>query len=181
MANDRTLPGRTFLARLIGLALVVGPGRTGAIGARVARMSEAKSSQENDPPWRAVFDAFPYHRYLGVELEESGPGHARIAIPTGPSVDGGVAGSVHGGILASLVDIAMLEAVLPTLEEGDQPGGTIDLGITYLRPAVGSRITVEADVVRRGREIVSTEVSIRDDQQRLCARGRVLYKIKRAA
>jgi uncharacterized protein (TIGR00369 family) len=73
----------------------------------------------------------------------------------------------------------MLEAVIPTLGEGDQPGGTIDLGITYLRPATGSRITFEADVVRRGREIVSTEVSIRDDQDRLCARGRVLYKVRR--
>jgi uncharacterized protein (TIGR00369 family) len=135
---------------------------------------------DGPPPWRAVFDGFPYHQYLGIEVEEARPGHARIAIPTGPKVDGGIAGSVHGGILASLVDIAMLEAVIPTLEEGEQPGGTIDLGITYLRPAMGSRITVEADVVRRGREIVCSEISIRDDQQRLCARGRVLYKVKRA-
>ena len=131
------------------------------------------------PPWRAAMDAFPFHQYLGIEVEEAGPGHARIAIDTGPNVDGGVKGSVHGGILASLVDIAMLEAVFPTFEEGEEPGGTIDLGITYLRPAMGSRITVEAEIVRRGREIVSSEVSIRDDQQRLCARGRVLYKIKR--
>ncbi len=141
----------------------------------------ADPSSKNDRPWREFFDAFPFHKYLGIEVEASEPGHARIAIPTGPSVDGGVSGSVHGGILAALVDIAMLEAVLPTFEEGDQPGGTIDLGITYLRPALGTRITVEADVVRRGREIVHTEVSIRDDQDRLCARGRVLYKIRRKA
>ena len=133
------------------------------------------------PPWRAAMDAFPFHQYLGIEVEEAGPGHARIALNTGPNVDGGIKGSVHGGILASLVDIAMLEAVFPTFEEGEEPGGTIDLGITYLRPATGTRITVEADVVRRGREIVNTEVSIRDDTERLCARGRVLYKIKRNA
>jgi len=143
-------------------------------------MTDEKQSTAQAPaPWRAVFDAFPFHQYLGVELIDARPGHARIAIPTGPKVDGGVAGSVHGGILASLVDIAMLEAVLPTFEEGDQPGGTIDLGITYLRPATGAKITVEADVIRRGREIISTEVSVRDDQERLCARGRVLYKVKR--
>lgn len=152
-----------------------------AIGARVVPMAEENPETANEPPpWRAVFDAFPYHQYLGVKLVEARPGHARITIPTGPKVDGGVAGSVHGGILASLVDIAMLEAVLPTFEEGDQPGGTIDLGITYLRPATGSKITIEAEVIRRGREIISTEVSIRDDQERLCARGRVLYKVKRA-
>lgn len=149
------------------------------IGARVLSMSTPPNA--DNPPWRAFFDAFPFHQYLGIEVEVSEPGRARIAIPTGPAVDGGVSGSVHGGILAALVDIAMLEAVLPTFEEGDQPGGTIDLGITYLRPALGTRITVEADVVRRGREIVNTEVSIRDDQDRLCARGRVLYKIRRNA
>ena len=149
------------------------------IGARVLSMS--KPPNADNPPWRAIFAAFPFLQYLGIEVEVSEPGHARIAIPTGPAVDGGVSGSVHGGILAALVDIAMLEAVLPTFEEGEEPGGTIDLGITYLRPATGTRITVEADVVRRGREIVNTEVSIRDDTERLCARGRVLYKIKRNA
>ncbi|MCS5636296.1 MAG: PaaI family thioesterase [Myxococcota bacterium] len=144
-------------------------------------MNQADSHDDDGPPpWREAMDGFPFHQYLGIEVEDARPGHARIAIATGPKVDGGIKGSVHGGILASLVDIAMLEAVFPTLEEGEQPGGTIDLGITYLRPATGSRITVEAEIVRRGREIVSSEVSIHDDQQRLCARGRVLYKIKRA-
>ena len=158
------------------------PKRPRAIGASLLSMPESETSKPTEPPpWRAIFDAFPFHQYLDLEIEETSPGRARIAIPTGPKVDGGVAGSVHGGILASLIDIAMLEAVLPTFEEGDQPGGTIDLGITYLRPATGSRITVEADIVRRGREIVSTEVSVLDDQQRLCARGRVLYKIRRAS
>jgi len=140
---------------------------------------EPSSKSPEAPPWRAIFDAFPYHQYLDLKIEKAEPGHARLSIPTGPKVDGGVAGSVHGGILASLVDIAMLEAVLPTFEEGDQPGGTIDLGITYLRPSMGERIAVEANIVRRGREIVSTEVSVFDDQERLCARGRVLYKIRR--
>ena len=144
-------------------------------------MSQTDSPDEGaPPPWREAMDAFRFHQYLGIEVEEAGPGHARIAINTGPNVDGGVKGSVHGGILASLADIAMLEAVFPTFEEGDQPGGTIDLGITYLRPTLGPRITVEANVVRRGREIVSSEVSVHDGQQRLCARGRLLYKIKRA-
>ncbi|MDE0886047.1 MAG: PaaI family thioesterase [Myxococcota bacterium] len=145
----------------------------------MAETHEPGSTAPEPPPWRAIFDAFPYHQYLDLKVEKAEAGYARISIPTGPKVDGGVAGSVHGGILASLVDIAMLEAVIPTFEEGDQPGGTIDLGITYLRPSMGERITVEAKIVRRGREIVSTEVSILDDQDRLCARGRVLYKIRR--
>jgi uncharacterized protein (TIGR00369 family) len=143
--------------------------------------SDPQSESPLATAWRAAFDAFAFHQYLGIEVEERGSGHARISIETGPKVDGGIGGSVHGGILASLVDIAMLEAVFPTFGEGDQPGGTIDLSITYLRPTLGSRVTAEANVVRRGRRIITTEVDIRDDQERLCARGRVLYMVTHAA
>lgn len=127
---------------------------------------------------RELASEFPFHQFLDYSVEESRQGYARISMPCGPKVDGGVGGSVHGGILASLVDIAMLEAVFPTLEEGDTPGGTIDLGITYLRPTKGSRVVAEANIIRRGRHVINTEVDIKDDQGRLCARGRVLYAVR---
>ena len=125
------------------------------------------------------FEQFPFYRYLALETEEARPGYARLAMPTGPHVFGGVGGSVHGGILAALVDIAMLRAIVPLFEADDEPGGTVDLGLTYLRPTFGSRVTVEANVLRRGKAIAVTEVSILDDQARLCAKGRALYAFKK--
>lgn len=107
------------------------------------------------------------------------PGYARLAIATGPNTLGGVAGSVHGGILAALVDIVMLQALVPLFEAGDVPGGTMDLGITYLRPALGPRVTAEARVLRKGRQVAVTEVEIKDAAGRLCAKGRVLYALRR--
>lgn len=91
---------------------------------------------------------------------------------------GGVGGSVHGGLLAALVDIAMLEAMLPMLEPGDQPAGTADLSITYLRPALGPSVAAEATVLRKGRTLAVTEVSIFDAEGRLCAKGRTIYVIR---
>jgi len=125
------------------------------------------------------FDQFPFYRYLGLETEEARPGYARLAMPTGPNTLGGVGGSVHGGILAALVDVAMLRAIVPLFTDGDEPGGTVDLSITYLRPVLGSRVTVEASVLKRGRMIAVTEVMILDDQGRLCAKGRALYAFRK--
>lgn len=141
------------------------------------------NSDETQTPslafWRAHFEQFPFYRFLGLECEEVRPGYARLALATGPNTLGGVAGSVHGGILASLVDVAMLQALVPLFEPGDVPSGTLDLGITYLRPALGPRITAEARVLRKGRQVAVSEVEIKDAEGRLCAKGRTLYAIRR--
>lgn len=125
-----------------------------------------------------TFDAVPLHRALGVRLVETRDGFARVAIATGPITMGGVGGSVHGGILAALVDIAMLAALGPTFGPGEQPMGTADLNITYLRPALTATVYAEATVIKKGRSLAVTEVSIVDDQGRLCARGRTIYSLR---
>lgn len=128
--------------------------------------------------WRDSFASIPIHRILGLTLEEEGKGFARVRLPIGPDTVGGVGGSVHGGILATMVDVAMLAAVRTALRPGDQPAGTADLSITYLRPALGPYLDAQATVLKAGRQIVVVEVSILDDQARLCAKGRVLYALR---
>ena len=140
-------------------------------------MSEAGSPDEVE--WDRHFEAFPLHRFLGLRLEEARPGFARISMKTGPNTLGGVAGSVHGGILAALVDIAMLRAQSSLFERDEQPAGTADLNITYLRPALGERIYAEAAVLKKGRSLIVTEVSILDEKGVLCAKGRTIYALRR--
>lgn len=126
-----------------------------------------------------AFDAVPLHRFLGLRLEERRPGYARIRLNVGANVAGGVDGSVHGGVLAAMLDIAMLQALFPMLAPGDRPAGTADLGITYLRPAVGEAVWAEATVIRKGRQLAMVEVSIVDREGTLLAKGRVLYAFRR--
>ena len=126
------------------------------------------------------FDEFPLHKTLGLTLEELRPGFARIALATSRLTLGGVGGSVHGGLLAAMVDIVMLEALAKMFVAGEQPQGTADLNITYLRPALGAKVFAEAQVVRKGKSLAMTEVSILDQEGRLCAKGRTLYSIKQS-
>ena len=123
---------------------------------------------------------------FGMSLEEVRPGFARIAMATnrltggqGSGAEaGGIGGSVHGGLLAFLLDVAVVEAVFAMLEPGDQPAGTADINLTYMRPSLGERVVAEAEVLRKGRQLLVVEITIRDGQGRLCAKGRALYALR---
>lgn len=118
------------------------------------------------------------HRHLGLTLDEARNGFARITLTTNATTLSGVGGSVHGGVLAAMVDIAMLQALIASLEPNDIPNGTADLNITYLRPSLGNVITAEAVILRKGRSLAVSEVSILDGEGRLCAKGRTIYAIR---
>jgi len=124
------------------------------------------------------FDALPFHQYLGLTLIEAKPGYGRIALRRTESTPTGIGGSVHGGVLAAIVDIAMLVALFADLGEDKLPAGTADLGITYLRQAQGEVIYATATVIKSGRQLASVEVDITDDTGTLCAKGRTLYAFR---
>lgn len=128
--------------------------------------------------YKERFESDPYNRMLGIELESCSAGHSKIVLHKTADTPQGIGGSVHGGVLASMVDIAMIAAIFADRRPGQLPAGTADLGISYLRQTHGDRITAEAHVVKRGRQLANVEVDIRDADQRLCARGRVLYAFR---
>jgi acyl-CoA thioesterase len=141
-----------------------------------------------DGPWQASlegrrqwFDDFPLHRQLGLSLLEARPGYAKCVMKTSSFTLGGVGGSVHGGLLACLVDIIMLASLQGQFGPGEQPAGTADLNITYLRPALGKKIFAEARVIKKGRQLVVIEVEITDQEDRLCAKGRTLYAVRQGS
>lgn len=67
-------------------------------------------------------------------------------------------GTVHGGVIATLVDSAMGAAVA---KEGVAPV-TIALNVTYLEPAEPGRLVARARVRRRGSRITIVEADVVD-------------------
>lgn len=130
--------------------------------------------------YKAEFDANPYHSSLGITVVERRPSYGRIVLKKDENTPGGIGGSVHGGVLAAMVDISMLVAMFAETREGEVPAGTAELSITYLRQAQGDNIYASATVVKRGRQLSLVEVDITDDDDRLCARGRTLYAFRSA-
>src|SRR5262245_29695930 len=81
-------------------------------------------------------------------------------------------GQFHGGVIASLIDVAG-DFALVILLGGGVP--TINLRIDYLRPAGGDRLTATASVRRAGRTIGVVDVDVLDQSERLVAIGRGSY------
>lgn len=138
------------------------------------------TSQNEQPNANFIqdFDSQPFHRMLGISLVEHKPNYGKIALTKTSDTPSGIGGSVHGGVLASMVDISMLVAMFAEMREGEIPAGTAELSITYLRQAQGARIYATAQVIKRGRQLSSIEVDITDDDGQLCARGRALYAFR---
>ncbi len=80
--------------------------------------------------------------------------------------------TVHGGILATLLDSALTAAVISTLPRG-RSCSTTEIKVNYLRPvtAENGRLVCEAQVVHAGRRMAAAEGKVRDTEGRLCAMG----------
>ena len=124
------------------------------------------------------FNELPYHKMLGVTLLAHRPSYGKIVLQKDENTPTGIGGSVHGGVLAAMVDIVMLVAIFGDMREGEEPAGTAELNINYLRQTHGEHIYAEANVIKRGRQLSFVEVSITDDDDRLCAKGQVLYAFR---
>ncbi len=138
----------------------------------------ALASAADFETYKRRFESDAYNRMLGITLEECSTGHARICLTKTGQTPQGIGGSVHGGVLASMVDIAMIAAIFAGLRPGQMPAGTADLGITYMRQAHGDQVFAEANVVKHGRQLANVEVDITDAEGTLCAKGRVLYAFR---
>ncbi|MFN8557006.1 MAG: PaaI family thioesterase [Dehalococcoidia bacterium] len=120
----------------------------------------------------------PMTAWLGVELVAQADGYARLWMPVRPEVAGGVAGAVHGGIVSALVDIAALSAMQTVFGADEEAAGTAELGISYLRPALGASVTVEARVLKKGRTLAVIDVDVKNPDGRLAAKARVSYALR---
>jgi uncharacterized protein (TIGR00369 family) len=79
-------------------------------------------------------------------------------------------GTVHGGVIATLIDIATGAAVHSLLKAG-QGFTTLTLELKYHRAMTvkSGRLVATAEVITRGREIVTAEAKVVDRNQRLFA------------
>ncbi len=124
------------------------------------------------------FDQDPFHKFLGLTLEDHKVDCARIRLTITESTPTGIGGSVNGGAIATLIDMAAVTAVFTNLQEGSTPAGTADMSITYLRQSHGAWIDASATLVKRGKQLCTIEVKVHDEQGDLCALGRVLYSCR---
>lgn len=110
---------------------------------------------------------------VGMELLEVEGGRARVRLPVSQAVQN-AKGALHGGAVATLVDVVGTLAIMSADRE-HRPGVSTDLNVSWFSPALaGSNVLVEATVLKSGRTLAFVQVDLRREEDgALVAQGRM--------
>lgn len=115
----------------------------------------------------------PFHQWLGLSVVSVGAGTIELKATWRPEwVVNAERGYVHGGILATLVDLTADWALVSKTGRGVP---TVDLRVDYHRPAMQGDLTCRGNVVKFGGQLSVAEAQILDSEGRLLASGRGVY------
>jgi uncharacterized protein (TIGR00369 family) len=116
---------------------------------------------------------------IGVDQGGAEPGRVWMSFPAGDHLYNPM-GTVHGGVLATVLDSVMGSAVLSTLQAGEGYT-TVDIHVTFVRPvtAASGRMRCEGEVVHAGGRLASAQARLVDEQGRLCAHAVSTCMIRR--
>ena len=118
---------------------------------------------------RESFDRQGFMRTLGAVLESVEPGTVTITCGFAEGLTQ-QHGLLHGGVVASLVDVACGYAALSVMP-ADREVLTVEFKINFLKPAQTERVIAVGQVVQAGRTLTVCEGSVFDaTRTRLLAR-----------
>jgi uncharacterized protein (TIGR00369 family) len=120
-----------------------------------------------------------FRHWLGVEYEIMEDGHAVVSMKIRDDMRN-MRGVVQGGVLASLLDVAMATAAAGgNYDTRKRPMATLELKINYLAAATGNKLTARADVIRAGSRTSAVRCEIYDDSGEICAAGLGTFMTRR--
>lgn len=140
---------------------------------------------------KAIFEEkIVFNRVLGLKIAELRPERVSGVIEMRPELVGHYAyNRLHGGVVSAGLDAMAGLAVMAAIgarHMDEAPAqrlhrfgklGTIDLRIDYLRPAIGERFELRAEVLRLGSRVASTRMEFLGADGKLLSSGAGAYII----
>ena len=140
-------------------------------------MAEATTNKSVERISRSI-GYMPFAAQLGMEFVEGGDGWIKLRLPF-KKENTTVADALHGGAIASLIDTTGSMAAWTTSEIGNPRyfGSTVAVSVNYLSGIIGEDCYAEGRVLKRGKEIIYSDVRVTNPEGKLCAQGTVIYRI----
>ena len=136
----------------------------------------------NDPVPEKLLDtrtlyAGTYLEFLGFRLTDWKEGFARLEMPVRAEHRNTV-GYLHGGVIASLLDIA--GAVSGSFGVAEQfVSVTINLNCNYMSPHRAEKVIAEGELIRSTKSLFFAQAKLIDPEfKRLCATATGTYKLQ---
>jgi uncharacterized protein (TIGR00369 family) len=123
----------------------------------------------------------PFVQHLQIRTDTLGKGTARLSVPVESHLTNSL-GTVHGGVIMSLLDVALCTAAR-TLHPESVGVITINLSTSFIGAGSGTTLYADARVLKDGRSMSFVEGEAMNQDGTLVAKAtatvRVLHKEKR--
>ncbi len=119
-------------------------------------------------------DGGAYTAGLGVRIEHADADGARIRVPF-TEANSNPGGALHGGVAASMIDVAASVAARAGTADGLEHG-VVDLTVAYLAAAIREDVVGSARVLRRGKELAYVAVDVATGDGKPIATGLVTHR-----
>lgn len=135
-------------------------------------------TDENKERMAKVISLTPYMVHLGMELVDASDSYAKLKLRY-QKENSTAAEALHGGAIASLIDTTGAMAAWTTAEIATPKyfGSTVGVTVNYLSAVIGQDCFAEGRVLKRGKEVIYSEVRVTNEDGKLCAQGTVIYRI----
>lgn len=137
-----------------------------------------ETMQKNNERMARVVSLTPFMKHLAMEFVDAGEGWARLRMHY-QDENSTAAKALHGGAISSLIDTTGAMAAWTTAEIATPRyfGSTVGINVNYLSAAIGEDIIAEGRVLKRGKEIIYSDVRVTNEAGKLLAQGTVVYRI----
>ena len=143
-------------------------------------MTRIWSWRERRAPRRELVEAFlpnsPHTAELGIRLASIGTDEAVLELPFKRELST-IGDLIHGGAIASLIDVAAMAAAWASDEVPENPtGSTVALSLNFAGPATGVDLRAHGRVAKRGGRLSFCDVTVTDPEGTVVAHGIATYR-----
>jgi uncharacterized protein (TIGR00369 family) len=126
-------------------------------------------------PQKAGFDIdVPFLEHLGIRIIEKGNGRVKLRLEPRPEFENSW-GSVHGGVLMTMLDVALASAGR-SLDEACNGALTVEMKVNFITAAVGP-VVGEGRATRAGRSLIFSEGELTAEDGTLLAKATGTFKL----
>ncbi len=119
----------------------------------------------------------PFQHFVGIEVIQLGDGKSVLQLEL-KGHHFNLYGIPHGGVHATLLDIAMgTAASFPDNSGKELDSVTLNLSVDYIAPPASKILIAKGKVTRKGKSIAYCTAEIFDEDQTLIASGRSIFKL----
>ena len=118
----------------------------------------------------------PFLQHLKIQTDALGQGSARLSLPIEPQMTNSL-GTVHGGAIMSLLDVAVCTAAR-TLHPESVGVITIDMSISFIGGGSGARLLADARVLKDGRSMSFVEGEATNEDGSLVAKAIATVRVR---